>query len=187
MYFSRASGRVTVRTSNIPIEAPVSTKDDEVNEPKSPGICFGQIVPKTSKKPVGFDLIRNAADEAVLRVDYGGGDAVTYGIGKNEIIEIKPTGSIQRINIAYPVEYVVAPGFVGDDLIFKTEDIPNDTVVIPAENMVVGLRPGGRSSVVVTWPGNHDVTITKKGIRSISVETLNDPVFVAAFAKDGIW
>src|ERR1043165_362920 len=65
----RSSGRVTVQTPAYP-STTNATANDDLTDPKAPKICFGQIVPVTSEKPTGFELIRNGADEAVLRADY---------------------------------------------------------------------------------------------------------------------
>jgi hypothetical protein len=188
-YVSRLNGHVTVQTPTRPIDQPMPAPqtDDFATSDTTHGICFGQIIPATSKRPVGIELIRNAADEVVLRVDYGERDTVTYSFGKNEIIEVKPAGEIKSVTIEYGSEYVIAPGFVGDDLIFKTEEASGGKLSIPADNMIVGLRPGSHANVavVVTWPGKHNVIVPKK--YSLEVETGGDPVFVAALAAPGIW
>src|SRR4051812_5382313 len=143
---------------------------------------YGEIFVDATGPVSNFELIRNTADEVVLRVEYGKGDAVTYTFGDNEIVEVKPEGSIKKVGFKGSVEYAIAPGFPGDDLIFKPEEA--ERISIPTENMLVGLLSGEGRAAVITWAGKANVTATKRGdyFGTMEIETAGEPVFIAALA-----
>lgn len=192
-YISRDSGRVYIKHGKL--ETAGETLDDTAKFPEQlerffpfKPMLFGEIFVGTTKRVTDFELIRNTADEVVLRAEFGNGDAVTYSFGDNEIIEVKPAGSIKKVGFKGATEFVVAPGFVGDDLIFKPED--GERVSIPAENMLVNLLSGEGRMAVMTWPGKANVIATKQGdyLSSMEVETATgEPVFIAALSAPGIW
>jgi hypothetical protein len=152
-----------------------------------PKTCYGQIAMTTTNAITGFELIRNAADEVVIRVEYGKDAAVTYTFGSDEIIEVKTSGAATNVRFESSIEYAIAPAFVGDDVILKTEDAETDLLTIPAENILLGLIQGGNRAVVITWPGKGKATLTKKDFRDVEIETSGDPIFIAALAAPGIW
>jgi hypothetical protein len=157
--------------------------------------CAGQIVTKgRTAAPIRFELIKNAADEVVVNADYGKGDAVLYAFGRNEIIEVKPSGGLKTVTLSSPLQYVIAPSFVGDDLIFKPEAGVTNRFAIPAENMLIGLMGGEKKGeIVLTWPGKHTVTLSEDGhsenpyFRQTTIETEGESVFVTVLSAPGIW
>jgi hypothetical protein len=193
VFFSKRSNRAQVfRFMDGSSKEAIS--EDPNEWAKSPSWCYCQIVPGTTNRMSGFDLIRNGADEVVLQVNYGPDGGLIYTFGDNEIIEVKPVGSIKSVRFVADVEYAIAPGFVGDDLIFKTQDVEGDKISLPAENMLVNLLGSNEGRVaVLTWTGKKTVTAKKASYKDheyfseMEIETPGEPVFIAALAAPGIW
>ncbi len=103
------------------------------------------------------EVLRNAGDEVALDVSFSVGDgkdlSVVFAFDKTQIVEIRPAEDTKGISLSGPIEYGVAAGFVGDDLIVAPGQFASaSTLHVPAENLFLGLSKGGNSELVMTWP-----------------------------------
>jgi hypothetical protein len=138
----------------------------------------------------GFELVRNDADEVVLNAG-----TAKFSFGRNEIVEISPTAA-NIFKITTAIDYAVAPGFVGDDLIFgPQEEETGDTLAIPAESILLGLLKGEDGALVMTWPGGRQRVglnlgtpkENKRAIEAVNFESAGQPFYVAVLSAPGIW
>ena len=145
---------------------------------------------------VTIDLIRNAADEVVLDIDFGNEKTATFAFGRDEIVEVKTSNSLQGIRFASNIDYGIVPGFVGDDAIYRADpDAGVNQLSIPSENMFVGLLYRKGAQIVMTWPkGNQKLRLLpgaeKGGFRAfaaVEIETAGESVFFAPAAAKAIW
>ncbi len=147
-----------------------------------------------------FSILRNGDDEVVLEVSFsakGLPDMLSvFAFGKTEVLEIKPAESMKGISLLSPIEYAIVPSFVGDDLIFGAAAFPSaETLCIPSENVLLGLRPGEDSELVMTWPkGKQQVKLRlgaesegKRLIESIDFDNDGQSVYLAALTAPGLW
>lgn len=145
-------------------------------------------------------ILRNAGDEVVLEVSFSGNGAVemsaVFSVGKNEIVEIKPATSMKGISLRSPIDYGVVPGFVGDDLIFgPTEFASTDRLILPVENVFVGLLKSEGNKLVMTWPkGKQQLRLRsaadpqgKRRVESLDFENDGQSLYLAALTAPGIW
>ena len=163
-----------------------------------------ELAPLQSKAQPGkisrCDILRNAGDEAVVEVSFAG-DGSTHvsailSFGKDEIVEIKPSAKMKGMSLRSPIEYGVVPGFIGDDLIFgPAEYASGDSLLIPAENVFVGLLKGEDNDLVMTWPkGKQQLKLNltnspqgKRVIESIDFDNDGQSLYLAALSGPGIW
>ena len=155
--------------------------------------------------------IRNAGDEIVLEVTYGGaganagagagawtgapGETALFSFGRNEIVELKPTGASKGLRVLSALEYGVLPSFIGDDLIYDPAAFPEaKSLAVPAENMFVGLQPGGDRMLVVTWPkGQQQVRLGlaeadgRRRIESLELQGDGQSFFLALLSAPALW
>ena len=148
-------------------------------------------------------IVRNAGDEVVLEVTYSGanagaggpGETALFTFGRNEIVELKPMGTLKGLRLLSSIEYGVLPSFIGDDLIYDPAAFPEaKSLAVPSENMFVGLQPGGDRMLVVTWPkGQQQVrlgladTEGKRRIESLDLRGDGQSFFLASLTAPGIW
>lgn len=170
-----------------------------------PGKRVVEICPGSSAAPLaGFqrvDIVRNTADEVVLRVllnSSGGTEAsCTFALGRDEVLEVKPSVAAKTWVLKTELAYAVAPSFIGDDLTFSAQEQPAEIghLWLPAENLALGLVEGEAAAIVMTWPeGRQKATLRlgqpQEGNRRITaLEFENDgkSFFVAALSAPGIW
>src|SRR6185437_16849471 len=90
----------------------------------------------------------------------------------------------------------VAPGFIGDDLIYSAaEHTSAASIHVPAEHVFVGLLAGEDAEIVMTWPevekpvslalGNEPQG--KRLIESVNFDGPGQSIYVAALTAPGIW
>jgi hypothetical protein len=142
------------------------------------------------------ELIRNSADEVVLAIGDGKTRTATLSFGKDCVVEIKPTDKAEQISLQAPMAYGVVPGFVADDLLYgPAEAAGPDSMLIPAENMFVGLMQGGNASLVVTWPGSQThAALTyapenqqRRVISGLNLETGGQSVYLGVMGAPSVW
>lgn len=162
-------------------------------------VKFSEVVPLGAKAagPVRrIAIVRNAGDEVVLSVAYAGvGESATFAFGRNEIVELKPTGKLTGLRVLSPMQYGILPGFIGDDLLYSPAAYPEaKSLALPADNLFVGLQPGGDRMLIVTWPkGRQQVQLGLGGaadqrrFESLDVQADGQSFFLAALAAPGIW
>jgi hypothetical protein len=191
--FVSTEGRVHLYAKRIGSPAPSSESDlgekiGEVAVLRSPGAGIKKI-----------NLLRNSGDEVAAEFLFSGGGSaeppVSVEFGKTEIIEINaPQGS--GLSLRAPVEYGIVPSFVGDDLVFGSDqDAEANTLTVPAENFLLALLSGEQHQVVCSWPsGKQRVNLQlgpqndgKRAINSINFETDGKPLFIAPQSAPGIW
>ena len=164
-----------------------------------------EIVPLQLKgKPAtitSYNIIWNTGDETALEVSFSARGrtekcSVIFSFDRKQIVEIKPGRDMKGISILGPIEYGIAPGFIGDDLIFDAREYPSiNTLCVPAENTFLGLLEGQNSMLVVTWPeGKQQMKLVpgdKQGerrlIESIDFENDGKSFYLALLEAGGIW
>jgi hypothetical protein len=144
-------------------------------------------------------ILRNAGDEAILEVTFGGSGSLdqtaTFSFGRTQIVEIKPGDKMAGMRVQSPMAYGVVPSFIADDLIFDPADYsPATNLYVPSESMLVGLERGENNLLVVTWPkGKQRVSLglaEDQGTRlveSVHLETEGQSFHLAALSAPGIW
>ena len=143
-------------------------------------------------------VLQNTGDDVALDVSFGaGGDpSAVLAFSKTAIVEIKPAESMKGISLLSPMEYGVAPSFVGDDLVLGAGQYPSvDTLCVPAESLFVGLLKGENSMLVMTWPKGKQqmrLGLGKQGqegrlIESIDFDNDGQSVYLALLEAPGIW
>ncbi len=146
-----------------------------------------------------FSVLRNGEDEVALEVSFsakGIPDLLgVFAFDKTEILEVKPSETMKGVRLLSNLEYGVVPSFVGDDLIFGAATYPSaDTLCIPSENVLLGLREGGDSELVMSWPkGKQQVKFRlgdsqgKRLIESIDFDNDGQSFYLAALSAPGLW
>lgn len=144
------------------------------------------------------ELIRNAADQVVLEATFSvKGDAesvATFSFDQSEIIETRPAATLKGMTVHTTLDYGIAPGFIGDDLIFAPADYPAaNQLSIPAESFFLGLASGESSELVMTWPAGkqhlrlHLVQGAQPGIEAVDFENDGQSFYLAPLSAAGIW
>ena len=154
--------------------------------------CIGMFAPSDVKSVERFELVRNTGDEAALAVYFDGGETMTYDLGRNEIVEIKPSKGIKNVAFKFGFKYLIAPAFGTDDLIFNASDAPTEQMSIAAESMLIGLSEAGNTETVFTWPGKRDIRAKKLADKDaffgeLQIEAAGQPIYLAALNAQGIW
>ncbi len=147
-----------------------------------------------------LEIVRNSGDETALEVTFsasGRPDATgIFVFGKTEIVEIRPAANMKGISIGCAIEHVIAPGFIGDDLILSAAQYPSaETLRVPAENVLLGLVEGEQSQLVMTWPkGAQHLALrlgggqqTKRMVQSIDFDNAGQSLYLAVQGAPGIW
>jgi hypothetical protein len=195
--FSRISGSVTLYAIDSTPGAPGAAR------PAGLGRRIVELALPARDRPVtisGLTIVRNAGDEAALEVAFStAGSAPSsalFVVDRTGVVEVRPSEGMTGVRLRAPIEYGVAPGFIGDDLIYG----PSSTVVsgslsVPAENLFLGLLRGEESELVMTWPKGGQKLRLERGtprdgasaFESIAFEPAGERFFLAALAAPGIW
>src|SRR5947199_5040858 len=101
------------------------------------GSKFLECVPLQSKtQPTHisrFGILRNADDEVALEVAFsvaGASDACAiFAFDRTEVVAIKSAENMKGISLEGQIQYGVAPGFIGDDLIYGAAEYPSASAV----------------------------------------------------------
>ncbi len=194
-----AKGQVMVyaKDPNAPTSAAASTNAQlgqpvAVLVPSPKSITIPQIIRTV--------MVRNANDQVVLEIvfatDKSPVASVQLGFDKSGIIEFKPGPNLPGLRITSPIDYAVAPSFVGDDLLFNAETNPSaDEIWLPAQNFLVNLLRGGDRELVMTWPhGGQKVKLTignspanERRIETLDFDHDQQSFFLAVLAATGLW
>ena len=197
--FLRAQGRVVVRTKNrLP---PVGGRKKMVPGLGSSVVAFSPVragVQATSLSRI--EIIRNIGDEVVLEVGFSGAagaeSSAVFAFDRSEIVEIRMGANMERVSLRSPLDYAVAPDFIGDDLIYGAADYPGaDSLGVPAEQMLVGLLAGGNTALVMTWTGKGlPVSLRlatgsqgERAIDAVEFAGAGQSFFLAPLRAPGIW
>lgn len=146
-----------------------------------PNKVIAELVPTSAAKIREYELIRNAADEVVLSVNYDANNKATFTFGKNEIVEVQTSSPF--LKIVTPIEHAIIPGFVGDDIIYSPSSEP---INVASDKILLGLLRGEDSALVLTWTDAHnhvqlasnEVKLAGKGAQHF---------FLSALSAPGIW
>lgn len=146
------------------------------------------------------EVVRNAADEAILNVAFTAGSTgkaseVVFAFDRTGVMEIKPAPGVAGMRIEAPIEFGVVPGFIGDDLVVSpTSDGASNPTHLPSENAFLGLLSGGHRELLMSWGQGRQVVRlqpgTGTGVRqfgAVEVETDGQSLFVAGAAAPGLW
>ena len=146
------------------------------------------------------EIVRNRGDETALQVTFsakGCPDATgVFVFDKTETVEIRPAANMKGIRVGSALEHVIAPSFIGDDLILSAPDYPSaQTLRVPAENLLLGLVEGEQSQLVLTWPkGRQHVALGlgaeqpgRRLVQSIDFDNDGQALYLAVQGAPGIW
>ncbi len=146
-------------------------------------------------------ILQNTGDEAALEVSFSArktGESLSaiIAFSKSEIVEIKPAENMKGISLLGPIEYGIVPSFIGDDLIFYPREYPSmNTLLIPSENLFLGLLKGQNNVLVVTWPeGKQQMKLVlgnerrePRLIESVDLKHDGKSIYLAILSAAGIW
>ncbi|GDY23333.1 hypothetical protein LBMAG56_46800 [Verrucomicrobiota bacterium] len=213
--FSAARGSLTIYAKTAAEQSATPNPAPAAAAP-APGRKIAEIVPFASAAGANAGksrvaIIRNAGDEVVLEVTYASaganagagaaagkgapGESALFSFGRNEIVELKPTGALKGLRVLTSLDYGVLPSFIGDDLLYDPAAFPEaKALAIPSENMFVGLPPGEDRMLVVTWPkGQQQVrlgladAVGRRRIESLELQGDGQSFFLASLTAPGIW
>ncbi|MCU0917225.1 MAG: hypothetical protein MUC88_22070, partial [Planctomycetes bacterium] len=143
-------------------------------------------------------LLQNTGNEVALDLSFGaqGSSSAVLAFDKTPIVAIKPGGNLKTLRIQSPLEYGIAPSFIGDDLVLGARQYSStDTLCVPAESLFLGLLKGEGSMLVMTWPQGKQqmkLGLSKQGqegrlLESIDFGTDSRNVYLALLEAPGIW
>ena len=196
--FASAKGKVVLYSKeNAALAGDVTSRSGNL------GRKIAEIAPLgTLATPVRiqhFNLLRNAGDEAVVEVLFsaaGLDSTALFSFGKSGIVEVKPAENMRGISLLCPMDYAVAPSFIGDDLVYGPAGQPApDSLCVPADNLFLGLLKGEDCALVMTWPKGRQQLRLKLGteknekspLESLDFENDGHSIFLAALSAPGIW
>jgi hypothetical protein len=146
-----------------------------------------------------LEVLRNADDEVLFKVSFSAAGApetaAVFAFDKTGIVEVRPTVDMKQVRLSGPIEYGVAPAFIGDDLIFGgAESAGSNTIAVPSESVFMGLLPGETTELLLTWPkGKQRVNLQlgedqgRRMIKSIDFFTDAQSLYLSALSAPGIW
>ncbi len=135
--------------------------------PKGQAIAiYGGSARRAAIRPRGHDapihrirLIRNSPDAVVVEVVFAPDDpavSMLLYFDNTPIVGIKPGPKMASLDIEADLAYAVAPDFIADDLVLSPGSYnPGKPVMVPAENVLVGLLHGRDAMLVLTWPATR--------------------------------
>jgi len=103
---------------------------------------------------------------------------------------------MKGISVGSALEHVIAPSFIGDDLILSAAGYPSaEKLRVPAENLLLGLVEGEESQCVMTWPkGRQHVALRlgadrqgKRLVQSVDFDNDGQSLYLAVQGAPGIW
>ncbi len=166
------------------------------------GTKVGEIVPLQVQGEAHIshvEILRNAGDEAALEITFGsaqsGNITERFSFDRHEIIEIQPVGKADGIRLNSSIQYGIVPAFIGDDLIFGASEATADNLLLPAENVFVGLLKDGDSELILTWPkGKQQFRLNsaeggrQSGMfQAAELESDGKSIYLAVESAAGIW
>ena len=149
--------------------------------------------------PVGgrCRLVLQAADQIVLELEpaeAGSGDrSVRLAFDASGIVELRPGKTLGPVRLAGPLERVIVPGWVMDDLVYGPAIAPAATTLsLPSENALIGLLAGGQAMLEMSWPaGRQQVRAVRaaggSAFEAVEFAPEGQPFFLAAAVAPGIW
>jgi len=143
-------------------------------------------------------VLRNTGNDAVLEVSFSGATdlSIVFAFDKTEIIEARPSANVGGLSVFGSIRYGVVPDFIGDDLVFDPGEYPStEGLLIPSENMFLGLLDGEDSVLVMTWPQGIQKAALMLGSGQVETRTIesfdfsNDgkSLYLAVLGAAGIW
>ncbi len=141
-------------------------------------------------------ILRNTDAEAALEVFFNGGASAVVTFDHTEIIAIRPVANVKGLRLRGPIDYGVAPDFIGDDLVVSPSQYPSaNTLNVPIENLFLGLLAGENRMLVMTWPEGRQQMRLELGdagqgtrrIESIDFDNDGQCVYLALLEAPGIW
>lgn len=141
-------------------------------------------------------VLQNAGYEAAIEAFFSAEASVVFSLDRAGIVGITPRGDAKGIRLQSPIDYGVAPDFIGDDLILSPVRYPaTDTLFVPAENLFLGLLQGEGRMLVLTWPtgrqqmrlGLGDAEPGARRIQSIEFDADGQSLYLALLEGPGIW
>ena len=114
--------------------------------------------------------------------------SAVFAFDKTQIVEIRPAENMKGISLSGSIEYGVAAGFVGDDLIVAPGQFASaSTLHVPAENLFLGLLKGGNSELVMTWPKGKAADEAEPGQRAGKGRGSSNPLTSTTTGRASIW
>ena len=103
------------------------------------------------------EIVRNAGDDIQVEAFFSSEGAkeipAAFTFDKAGIITVRPDAGMKGVRLTALLEYGVAAGFIGDDLILNAADYSSSQrISVPSENLFLGLVAGEENVLVMSWP-----------------------------------
>lgn len=176
-------------------------------------VAVGVLSRGVAGKVDKVEVVKKEKGEATLRVTLGGAQAeVTLKAGQ-PFIAVTPVKDADAVEIKGQTAYAVLPDFFGYDAVYDPKRFKSASLMVPAENFLLGLEAGGDAFVMCVWQGTLtlgkeeaagekgkadardprvDLYLAGEGaerrVERMRVEFLGGkPVYVALLASKGTW
>ncbi len=192
--FSSSRGSVILYSKNC-----VGEGQESVQAATPLGTQVAELVPgETPGKETTIsrvEVVRNAGDCIMLRAFFSAdgqpGTSCLFRFGKNNIIEIRPE-AMKRLRLRSELRYLVAPSFIGDDLIFDPQEYSSETkLCVAAEDLLLGLMEGEQAQIAIAWAGHTSPSVEKGQqagtFQAIDFAAQGQSLFIAPLSAPGIW
>jgi hypothetical protein len=136
----------------------------------------------------GVDEVRI---EATLGVNGGGTVKAMIGVSRTRpLVEVKPTGDLDRVLVRRPLTLAVLPDRLAADLIYDPADYASPAVSLPQSPFVLGLPASGGGMVMVLTPSRQQTMrlLRDEGaFTGIEARCARESVFVSVLPGDDLW
>jgi hypothetical protein len=118
-----------------------------------------------------------------------------YSLARGQaFLECKPVRSAARIRVEAATRFAVIPDFFGADMVFDPRAYSQPKLIIPPENIVLGLLEGQNTIVMSVWPtADQEAELVLAGakadrrIGAMEIAFRGKSVYVAILHAPGIW
>jgi hypothetical protein len=175
-------------------------------------ISVGVITRGNAGKVGKVEVVKKERGEATLRVTLDAAQAdVTLKAGQ-PFIAVAPVKEADAVEVVVKSSYAVLPDFFGYDTVYNPRKFKSPSLLVPAENFLLGMEEGGNAMVMCVWQGTLalgekdeaaraatkdakdprvDLFLAGEGaarkVERMRIEMPGKPVYVALLAGPGLW
>ena len=142
-------------------------------------------------------LVRNTADEAILRVSFAGGGSLSTASIRvprtRPCVECAPVEGIKDLVLEAPAELIVIPDrFSNDVVVSETQMRPNEPAALPQAPVLLALLPhSGAMLAVVAASEAQSVSLNKgaegTGIGEMTIDLSGEQATIALLDSQPLW
>lgn len=136
--------------------------------------------------------------EVECRIEFSGPAGAietTLTLRDDGAIRVDPRSGMVGLSVVGEFAHALLPSRHVDDNVYSPGNYPDrDLLHLPAENMLVGLVPGGGHVLALVWPtGDQAARVTLGGqgpqrmVTGFQVDTAGQELYIRQFHADGIW